>query len=110
MVPARRIQSETVFDALGSPVRRKIVRLLSTGPKPVGAIAKGLPVTRPAVSKHLKLLERAQLVVHESHGTRNVFRLSPQGFQAARHWLDEFWDDALARYADVAERAHREGK
>ncbi len=110
MVAARKIQSETVFDTLGSPVRRQIVRLLSAGPKPVGAIAQALPVTRPAVSKHLKLLESARLVRHESHGTQNVFRLSPEGFQLARRWLDDFWDDALSRYADVAERSYREGK
>ncbi len=74
----------------------------------MGAIAQALPVTRPAVSKHLKLLESARLVRHESRGTQNVFWLSPEGFQAARRWLDEFWDDALMRYADLAERSCRE--
>jgi len=110
MLPARNAQSESVFDALGSPVRRQIVRLLSTGPKPVGAIAGALPVTRPAVSKHLKLLEQARLVKHDRRGTQNVFRLSPEGFSAARRWLDGFWDEALVRYAELAERLHRDGK
>jgi hypothetical protein len=62
------------------------------------------------VSKHLKVLEQARLVRHDRHGTQNVFELSPEGFRSARHWLDGFWDDALSRYAAVAEAMQREAK
>lgn len=94
---------ELTFDALGNPVRRTIVGILRGGPHAVGDIAAKLPVSRPAVSKHLRILEKAQLVAHEKDGTRNVFRIEATGFEAARDWLDGFWDDALARFAMVAE-------
>jgi DNA-binding transcriptional ArsR family regulator len=100
---ARALQNEEVFDALGNSVRREIMRILAPGPRPVGEIAAGLPVSRPAVSKHLRVLEEAQLVAHDKQGNRNVFRLERAGFDAARHWLDEFWDDALARFVLAAE-------
>lgn len=70
---------------------------------PVGEIAERLPVSRPAVSKHLRLLESAGLVEYTSSGTRNIFRLSPGGFQAARSYLEGFWDEALANFRRVAE-------
>ena len=73
-------------------------------------IADTQPVSRPAVSKHLKVLETAELVAHRSEGNRNVFRLERSGFDAARHWLDSFWDDALARLALVAENTAGERK
>lgn len=100
---AAALQNEAVFDALGNPVRRDIMRLLAPGPRPVGEIAAELPVSRPAVSKHLRILEDAQLVAHEKQGNRNVFRLHEVGFEAARQWLDAFWDEALARFVLVAE-------
>src|SRR5688572_22687710 len=84
---ARRNAAESVLDALGSPIRRKIVRILADGPRPVGEIAAKLPVSRPAVSKHLLLLSKAELVTHEREGNRNVFRLHPSGFESARRWL-----------------------
>ena len=93
----------TALDALGNPVRRRIVAILAEGPRPVGAIAAELPVSRPAVSKHLRLLQRAQLVTFEKDGNKNVFRLEKEGFEAARDWLDRFWDEALARFKMVAE-------
>lgn len=91
------------FDALGNPTRRAIVRILGAGPRSVTEIAAELPVSRPAVSKHLRLLREAGLVDHHAEGVRNVFRLERTGFEAARRWLDAFWDDALARFAMVAE-------
>lgn len=94
---------ERALGALGNPVRRAIVRMLAGGPRPVGAIAAELPVSRPAVSKHLRVLERARLVGFEREGNRNVFRLEAEGFESARRWLDAFWDEALARFALVAE-------
>jgi DNA-binding transcriptional ArsR family regulator len=98
---------ENVLDALGNPTRRAIVRALALGPKPVGEIAQKLPVSRPAVSKHLRRLESAGLVCHESRGTRNVFRLNRPGFESARAWLDSFWQQGLARFALVAENSGR---
>ena len=100
-------RSEAVLGALGNPTRRAIVRLLGRGPKPVGEIAAELPISRPAVSKHLRVLEHAGLVRHEPHGTRNVFRLDRPGFDSARAWLDSFWEHALARFAIVAENTRR---
>jgi predicted transcriptional regulator len=101
-------RAESALDALGNPVRRKIVRILARGPRPVGEIAEQLPVTRPAVSKHLRILERAAIVAHARTGNRNVFRLERSGFESARRWLDGFWDEALPRFAELAERAHEE--
>lgn len=95
--------TDAIFDTLGNPQRRAIVRLLAPGPRSVGEIASELPISRPAVSKHLRMLESAQLVTHVARGNRNEFRLQPQGFDAARHWLQSFWDDALSRFALVAE-------
>ncbi len=96
-------KAEKALDALGNPVRRRIVHILSKGPRAVGEIAAELPVSRPAVSKHLRLLERARVVRHERHGTQNVFELDQAGFDAARHWLEGFWDDALSRFVLLAE-------
>lgn len=94
---------DAVFDALGNANRRAIVRFLANGPLPVGDIARQLPVSRPAVSKHLRILEDAGLVGHVSEGNRNVFRLERGGFEAAKTWLDGFWSEALGRFALVAE-------
>jgi DNA-binding transcriptional ArsR family regulator len=91
------------LDALGNPVRREILRILADSPQSVGAIARRLPISRPAVSKHLQILEAADLVGHERRGTRHVYRLEGDGFERARSWLDAFWDDALRRFVLVAE-------
>ena len=94
---------DTALDALGNPVRREIVALLAEGPQPVAVIAAAFPVSRPAISKHLKVLEGAGLVAYETKGTRNVYRLNGAGFAAAHAWLDGFWDEALARFKMAAE-------
>ena len=100
-----RNQSEAVLDALGDPTRRRIVERLRGGPAPVGEIAADLPVGRPAVSKHLKVLEGAGLVEHRGVGTRNLYALAPQGFTALQQWLVQQWDGALDAFAArVAER------
>ena len=90
------------FSALADPTRAAIVRLLVQGECSVGEIARTLPVTRPAVSKHLRLLEGAGLVRFESVGTRNVYSLEPAALAALRDELDALWRQALARYALVA--------
>ncbi len=97
------VASEAVLDALGNATRRSIVKVLAAGPRPVGQIAKELPVSRPAVSQHLRVLEEAALVAYDTDGTRNVFRLDPRGFEAARAWLEQFWSEGLARFAALAE-------
>ena len=91
---------ELVLDALGDATRRRIVERLGAGPLPVGEIAAGLPVSRPAVSKHLRLLEDAGLVAHEPVGTRNVYRLDDAGLAELRAWTERHWDTALGRFAE----------
>jgi DNA-binding transcriptional ArsR family regulator len=92
--------TEAIFDALGEPVRRRIVELLALGPTPVGVLAAQLPVGRPAVSKHLRCLSDAGLVEHRSQGTRNLYVLAPVGFIAAQQWLISAWDSVLDAYAE----------
>jgi DNA-binding transcriptional ArsR family regulator len=98
-------QANVVMDALGVQTRRDILALLRTQPLPVGEIASHLPISRPAVSKHLRVLERAGLVEHTAHGTQNIFRLRASGFSAARGYLASFWDEALTAFQQAAEDA-----
>jgi DNA-binding transcriptional ArsR family regulator len=90
---------EAAILALSDPTRRAIVEALRDEPLPVGALARRLPVSRPAVSQHLRVLSDAGLVVAEPSGTRRVYRLAPEGVAALRRWLDHLWDDALVAYA-----------
>lgn len=83
---------------------------LRDGPRPVGEIARGLPVTRPAVSQHLKVLKEAGLVADRSEGTRRIYYIDPKGLGAVRAWLDQFWDSALAAFAAEIERSAKEKK
>jgi DNA-binding transcriptional ArsR family regulator len=92
------------LDALGNPVRRAILNELRAGPLSVGEIAAGLPVSRPAVSRHLRVLEEAGLVQTREEGTRNIYSVRMHGFSHVREFLDEFWDTALARLEDLARR------
>jgi DNA-binding transcriptional ArsR family regulator len=99
------------LDALGDPTRRRLLELLRGGAMPVGELAGRLPVGRPAVSKHLRVLESAGLVEHRSQGTRNLYALAPDGLVGLQQWLVEVWDTALSSFADyvVADAdAHRE--
>ncbi|MFD7609203.1 ArsR/SmtB family transcription factor [Streptomyces mirabilis] len=91
------------LSALADPTRRAIFERLVDGPKAVGQLAEGLPVSRPAVSQHLKVLKEAGLVVDRAVGTRRVYQLNPAGLGALRAWLDRFWDQALAAFAAAAE-------
>jgi len=92
------------FAALAEPMRIAIVERLAERPMAVGELAAGLPVTRPAVSQHLKVLKAAKLVRDHAEGTRRIYSLDPAGLGPMRMWLDRFWDRALAAYAAAAER------
>lgn len=102
--------AERVFAALHDPTRRTVLERLRSGPKPVGEIARGLPVTRPAVSQHLKVLKEAGLVDNRSEGTRRIYQIDPKGLGAMRVWLDQFWDSALTAFAAEVERSSNEEK
>ena len=92
------------FTALGDPTRRRILERLRNGPKAVGMIAAGLPVSRPAVSQHLKILKEAGLVQEEAQGARRIYHIDPRGLGPLRAWLDQFWDHALEAFRAEAEK------
>jgi DNA-binding transcriptional ArsR family regulator len=92
------------MDALGDRTRRAIFELLSSGPRAVGEIADELPVSRPAVSQHLRVLKEAGLVTERRNGTRRIYRLDPDGLAEVRDYFDRFWDAALAEFKAAAER------
>ncbi|MBV8972897.1 MAG: winged helix-turn-helix transcriptional regulator [Sphingomonadaceae bacterium] len=94
------------FAALGDPTRRAIFEEVAARPASVGALAARLPVSRPAVSQHLKVLKAAGLVRDEPEGTRRIYRLDLRGIAAMRDWLDRHWDGALDAFADFADREH----
>ena len=93
----------TALAALGDPTRQAIVELLAACPRPVGELAAELPVSRPAVSQHLRVLKEAGLVVDSAAGTRRLYRLDPTGADAVRAYLDRFWTDALRRFKATVE-------
>ena len=92
------------MDALGDPTRRAILERLRRGPRAVGELAARLPVSRPAVSQHLRVLEQAGLVRVRREGTRHLYSLNPRGLDELRAYFDRFWDDALAAFKAAAER------
>jgi len=92
-----------LISALADPTRRAVLEKLKDGPRPVGEIARGLPVTRPAVSQHLKVLKDAGLVADRSVGTRRIYYIDPRGLGAMRAWLDQFWEAALDAFKLAAE-------
>jgi DNA-binding transcriptional ArsR family regulator len=96
---------QSALAALADPTRRRVFERLKSGPKPVGALARGLPVSRPAVSQHLKVLKEAGLVADQPEGTRRVYYIDPEGLGALRTWLDQFWDQALAAFQAEVEMA-----
>src|SRR5919107_6126382 len=91
------------FDALGDPNRRAIVELLRTGDRSVRELADALPISRPAVSRHLRLLKEAGLVTDRAAGTRRLYSLHDEGIAAVREYLEQVWGDAAARFRLVAE-------
>ncbi|HEU0082748.1 MAG TPA: metalloregulator ArsR/SmtB family transcription factor [Bradyrhizobium sp.] len=89
---------------LADPTRRKVLERLRTGPRAVNVLAAGLPVSRPAVSQHLKSLKQAGLVDERSEGARRIYSLRREGLMELRDWLDTFWDGALAAFREEAEK------
>jgi DNA-binding transcriptional ArsR family regulator len=98
----------TAIGVLGDATRRAIFELLAEGPRPVGEIAKELPVTRPAVSQHLKVLKEAGLVMDHQDGTRRLYQLNPEGVGQLRAYLDRFWDLALANFKRTIDQRNEE--
>jgi DNA-binding transcriptional ArsR family regulator len=103
-----RLTPDVVLDALGDPTRRAIFRSLRGGARPVGQIASELPVSRPAVSQHLRVLKAAGLVTDRAAGSRRLYRIDPAGLAVLRRELESYWDDVLAAFAAEAERAARQ--
>jgi DNA-binding transcriptional ArsR family regulator len=95
---------ESALQCLSDPTRRRVFERLRSGPQSVGALARGLPVSRPAVSQHLKALKDAHLVGARSEGARRVYYIDPDGLGELRRWLDEFWGDALAAFKNEVEK------
>ena len=97
-------EHDVVLDALGDATRRRVLQLVrDTGPAAVGELAAELPVSRPAVSQHLRVLKGAGLVTERKDGTRHLYRVDPEGLAALRTYLDSFWTDALAAFKDAAD-------
>jgi DNA-binding transcriptional ArsR family regulator len=94
--------------ALADPTRREIFERIADRPQAVGELAAGLPVSRPAVSQHLKVLKRAGLVIDRSAGARRIYQLNPDGLAALRAYLDQFWSRALAAFKAAAEKPDKE--
>ncbi len=92
------------WTALADPTRRQVFERLKEGRRPVGEIARGLPVSRPAVSQHLKVLKEAGLVREERDGTRRIYQIDPQGLGQLRQWLDQFWNIALDAFKAEVEK------
>jgi DNA-binding transcriptional ArsR family regulator len=98
---------ELVLEALGDRQRRAIVRLLADGPRPVHDLAAALPISRPAVSRHLRLLKDAGLVIDVPAGTERIYQLRSEGIDALRRYVDDVWGVALARYRLLADNSPR---
>lgn len=96
------------WEAFGDPTRRSIVSLLADGPRAVGELAADLPITRPAVSQHLKVLKDAGLVTERADGTRRIYQLDTLAVSALRDQLDTFWDRTLSGYRDVIDEQPEE--
>jgi DNA-binding transcriptional ArsR family regulator len=97
----------TALAVLADPTRRKVFERLRQGPRAVNAIAAGMPVSRPAVSQHLKVLKSAGLVEERTEGVRRIYSLRREGLMELREWLDGFWDEALEAFRLEAERSHK---
>lgn len=99
-----------LFGALADPTRREIVERLAIAPRSVGQLAAEFPISRPAVSQHLKVLKEAGLVRDRSVGTRRIYAIDPAGVGPIRAWLDRFWGHSLEAYAEAVENHKEEGR
>jgi DNA-binding transcriptional ArsR family regulator len=104
------ITAERQFAALADPSRRAIFEKLARQPLPVGELAALFPISRPAVSQHLRVLSDAQLVLHQRDGTQNIYRVNHQGIARLRDYLDTMWTQALGDFKTVAEASYRDRK
>jgi DNA-binding transcriptional ArsR family regulator len=102
-MPAEAVGPASAFEALGDANRREILRLLSQGDKPVREIADAMPISRPAVSRHLRLLKDAGLVTERAQGTRRIYHLQEQGMRAVQEYLERVWGEAAVRFRLLAE-------
>jgi DNA-binding transcriptional ArsR family regulator len=102
------MNSQLAFNALGDPTRRAIFEKLQRRPMAVVDIADGLPISRPAVSQHLKVLKEARLINLRTVGNNNIYELNREGIIAMRNYLDKFWDEALANFKALAEKTEKE--
>ena len=100
--------ASVAFTALSDPTRRAIFEGLADGPRSVAEISRGLPVSRPAVSQHLRVLKDAGLVFARPQGTRQLYQVDPSGLDEVRRYFDQFWGRALAAFKDTAERQQEE--
>jgi DNA-binding transcriptional ArsR family regulator len=96
--------NDRIFAALADPTRRAVFERVAGAPQTVGALAAQLPVSRPAVSQHLKVLKDAGLVTDEARGASRIYRVDPQGLGPIRAWLDQQWDRSLANFKRIAEQ------
>ena len=101
------MSSARALSALADPTRRKVFERIAERPRGVGELAEGLPVSRPAVSQHLKVLKDAGLVRDERHGRTRVYHLDPAGLGELRAWLDRHWDQSLAAFKALAEQGEK---
>jgi DNA-binding transcriptional ArsR family regulator len=104
------MNSQLAFNALGDPTRRVIFEKLQHRPMAVVDIADGLPISRPAVSQHLKVLKEARLINLRTVGNNNIYELNREGIIAMRNYLDQFWDDAFANFKALAEQTEKDKK
>ncbi len=104
------LTQDAAFVALADPTRRRVFERLAAGPRSVGEIAAGLPVSRPAVSQHLKVLKDAGLVADRPVGTKRIYQIDPHGLGTVRAWLDQFWETALLAFQAEVERTEEDPK
>jgi len=100
---ANALSATDALSALGDPTRRAVFERVARAPAPVGRIAADLPVSRPAVSQHLRVLKEAGLVTEEAQGSRRIYRVDPRGVGAMRDWLDQLWPAALDAFREFAD-------
>ena len=103
-------RARPALEALGDPTRRAVFELLRRGPQPVGSIAARLPVSRPAVSQHLRVLKEAGLVADRREGTKRLYSIDPEGLSAVRAYFEEFWAGVLGEFKEAVETGKRRSR